>query len=154
MFYLYADVIIMFRADSRQIFLKGVWCSCNNGSSQNSRTHRTRLSVSDESRMTNTVCGCRIPDGSAPVRLCSPVWICSGLTADISPGRDVLTHTDWGGPTGNHSMFQSDTRWLKELWRTAGAQRGDQKRSTGSSPAQDCCRVAPREPQTGRQTDR
>lgn len=31
--------------------------------------------------------------------------------------RDVLTHRDSGGATGNHSMFQSDTRWFKELRR-------------------------------------
>lgn len=54
-------------------------------------THRTRFNVSEESRMTNTVWGWRSPAlwssarGSSPVRFCSPVWMCSGLTADISP---------------------------------------------------------------------
>lgn len=70
------------------------WCGAGSGSGSSwvgpkMQTHRTRFNVSEESRMTNTVWGSRSPtfwsSGSSPVRFCSPVWMCSGLTADISP---------------------------------------------------------------------
>lgn len=68
------------------------WCGAGSGSNwvgPKMQTHRTRFNVSEESRMTNTVWGSRSPtfwsSGSSPVRFCSPVWMCCGLTADISP---------------------------------------------------------------------
>lgn len=67
------------------------------GKPKNFLTHRTRLRVSAESRMTKTVCGCRTPAScwSDSTRFCSPVWMWSELTADIAPGtKGVLTSRD------------------------------------------------------------
>lgn len=136
-----------------QFFSKGVWWGWNNGAFQNFRTHRTRLRVSDESRMTKTVCGCRVPagrSGSAPVRLCSPVWICSELTADISPEAEGF---DAQRPRPRRSISQQPPQDRREItaalliqW-TAGA-----RQERGLRFESDLhCWVAPGqpEPQTG-----